>query len=64
MGMYTVMSITQGGCGLPCLSQPFFDYLLRGQYTGIIDRISPASIPIMDLRFTVEKVNNLYSGDS
>ena len=27
MGVYTVMSISQGGCGLPFLAHPVFDYI-------------------------------------
>ena len=27
MGVYTVMSITQGGCGLPFLARAVFNYI-------------------------------------
>ena len=39
------MSIVQGGCGLPYLSRPFFDYILHGTYTGISDLVTPCDIP-------------------
>ena len=54
MGVYFVMSVMQGGCGLPFLARPIFDYLVRGQYKGISVPVS--QIPDPTLRFIIEKV--------
>ena len=51
-----MMSIVQGGCGLPYLSRPYFDYILHGTYTGISDLVTPCDIPDYELRGIVEKV--------
>ena len=56
LGVYTVMSIVQGGCGLPYLSKPFFNYLFYGTYTGISDLVTLSHIPDIQLRCIVEKV--------
>ncbi len=51
-----MMSIVQGGCGLPYLSRAFFNYILQGTYTGISDLVTPREIPDFELRCIVEKV--------
>ena len=56
-----MMSIVQGGCGLPYLSKPFFNYLLYGMYTGISTMVAPSDIPDFQLRCIVEKVQ-CYTG--
>ena len=56
-----MMSIVQGGCGLPYLSKPFFNYLLYGTYTGISTMVAPSDIPDFQLRCIVEKVQ-CYTG--
>ena len=35
MGAYTVMSIAQGGCGLPFLATAVFRYYVYGECTGV-----------------------------
>ena len=61
LGVYTVMSIVQGGCSLPYLSKPFFNYLLYGTYTGISTMVVPSDIPDFQLTCIVEKVQ-CYTG--
>lgn len=51
-----MMSIVQGGCGLPYLSRPFFNYIVSGTYTGISGIVPPSDIPDFHLRCIVEKV--------
>ena len=45
MGVYFVMS---GGCGLPFLARPVFDYLIGGQYKGISVPVSEIPDPIIE----------------
>ena len=61
LGMYTVMSVVQGGCGLPCLSRPFFNYLIEGEYTGISSHVQVTDIREPQLKFIVEKVRGCVS---
>ena len=51
-----MISIMQGGYGIPYLSRPFFNYIVSGAYTGISDLVTPSSIPDFQLKFIIEKV--------
>ena len=52
-----MMSIVQGGCGLPCLSRPFFNYLVDGKYTGVSEYVQSKDLLDMpQLQFIIEKV--------
>ena len=51
-----MISIVQGGCGIPYLSRPFFNYIVSVAYTGISDLVTPSSILDFQLRFIIEKV--------
>ena len=55
LGMYTAMSIIQGGCGIPFLAHPVYEYILRGTCTNV--QINVADIPVLSLRDTVQKVS-------
>lgn len=52
-----MMSVMQGGCGVPYLSRPFFNYIVSGTLTGISDLVTPSSIPDFQMRCIVEKVH-------
>lgn len=54
VGVYTAMSILQGGNGLPCLDECVYNYLCGGGSTGI--SVSPDRVPDQTLRFAMEKV--------
>ena len=55
MGIYTVMSITQGGCGLPFLARPVFSYITgMGECTG--NRVDINEIPEGLLKLIINKV--------
>ena len=55
MEVYTVMSILQGGCGVPIMAKPVFDYLSGiGECTGI--DINESEIPDGLLKIIVRKV--------
>ena len=59
MGVYTVMSIAQGGCGLPFLAGPVFNYLIgSGECTGIM--VDDCEMPEGLLKLVVKKVNVVY----
>ena len=51
-----MMSVMQGGCGIPYLSRPFLNYIVSGTLTGISDLATSSSIPDFELRSIVEKV--------
>ncbi|XP_065901724.1 uncharacterized protein [Dysidea avara] len=58
MGVYTVMSILQGGCGVPIMAKPVFDYLSGiGECTGI--DINESEIPDGLLKIIVRKQTKL-----
>ena len=58
LGMYTVMSILQGGCGLPCLTEPFFKYLISGEYVGVSEYVKSGDLADMPrLQTIVNKVH-------
>lgn len=51
-----MLSVMQGGCGVPYLSRPFFNYIIvSGTLTGISDLVTPSSIPDFQLRCIIEK---------
>ena len=54
-----MMSIIQGGCGLPFLARPMYDYLVTGQCTGISHLVPIKDIPDAELKFVVTKVYTL-----
>ena len=55
MGVYTVMSITQGGCGLPFLARAVFNYISGiGECIGAA--INDDEIPDGLLKLVVRKV--------
>ena len=55
MGVYTVMSISQGGCGLPFLAHPVFNYIAgMGDCAGAT--INDDEIPDGLLKLIVTKV--------
>ena len=55
MGVYTVMSISQGGCGLPFLAHPVFNYI-TGMGDCVGATISDDEIPDGLLKLIVTKV--------
>ena len=57
MGVYTVMSITQGGCGLPFLARAVFNYISGiGDVYCIGATINDDEIPDGLLKLVVRKV--------
>jgi len=55
MGVYAVLSIMQGGCGLPFLAKPVFNYISGiGECVGI--KIDDNEIPDGLLKLVVRKV--------
>ena len=59
MEVYTVMSILQGGCGMPIMAKPVFDYLSgTGDCTGI--NVSENRLPDGLLRIIVNEVGHNY----
>uniref|UniRef100_A0A1X7VJR7 HECT domain-containing protein n=1 Tax=Amphimedon queenslandica TaxID=400682 RepID=A0A1X7VJR7_AMPQE len=58
LGMYTAMSILQGGCGLPFLPEPFYQYLISGQYVGVSEYVESEDLLDMpQLKTIVNKVH-------
>ena len=56
LGLYTVMSITQGGCGVPFLAPPVYDYISTRKLPDI--RLHLKDIPDATLRFVLQKVTH------
>ena len=54
LGVYTAMSVVQGGNGFPFLADCVYEYLVSGVSTGI--RIPMDKVPDPSLRFALEKV--------
>ena len=55
MGVYTVMSITQGGCGLPFLARCVFNYITgMGECTDV--EVNEHEMPEGLLKLVVKKV--------
>ena len=44
LGQYTVMSITQGGCGIPFLAPPVYDYISTGKLPDVRRLKSPEEV--------------------
>lgn len=60
--MYTVMSILQGGCGLPCLAQPFFKYLISGEYVDVSQYVKSEDLLDMpQLNIIINKVLHIFN---
>jgi len=51
------MSITQGGCGIPFLAPPVYDYLSTGHFPSNII-IDYEDVPYPNLRFVLQKVRH------
>lgn len=54
LGVYTVMSILQGGPGLPIFAKPVYDYISAGQFMGVT--VPLAEIPDPTLQFVLQRV--------
>ena len=54
LGQYTVMSIAQGGCGIPFLAPPVYDYISTGKLPDV--KVHLKDIPDATLRFVLQKV--------
>lgn len=54
LGQYIAMSIVQGGCGLPCLADPVYEYICSGKCTYL--DVDNEEIPDSKLKFVVQKV--------
>eukprot|EP00731_Ephydatia_muelleri_P016435 Em0009g859a len=52
-GLFTAMSVVQGGCGIPCLADPVYEYITSGKCSSIV--VSSDDIPELAMRDTVEK---------
>lgn len=50
------MSVVQGGCGIPCLADPVYEYITSGKCSSIV--VSSDDIPELAMRDTVEKVSH------
>jgi len=48
------MSVVQGGCGLPCLAEPVYEYICSGKCTYL--DVDNKEIPDSNLKFVVQKV--------
>ena len=55
LGQYTVMSITQGGCGIPFLPSVVYEYISSGKVSTIME-LSFDDIPCAHLKFAIQKV--------
>ena len=55
LGQYTVMSITQGGCSVPFLAPPVYEYISTGKLPTDIE-VNLKDIPDATLRFALQKV--------
>jgi len=54
LGQYIAMSVVQGGCGLPCLAEPVYEYICSGKCTNL--DVDNEEIPDPDLKFVIQKV--------
>ena len=52
------MSVVQGGCGLPCLAGPVYDYICTEKCTGI--QVPMNEVPDGQLHFVLSKVCVLH----
>lgn len=55
LGQYTVMSITQGGCRVPFLAPPVYEYITTGKLPTDIE-VNLRDMPEETLRFVLQKV--------
>ncbi len=55
LGQYVVMSMTQGGCGIPYLSPPVYDYICSGKLPSSIE-VDKKNLPNTTLAFILQKV--------
>jgi hypothetical protein len=55
LGVYTAMSVVQGGCGLPVLAEAVYDYILSGKCTNI--DVSISDIPDGGVSEIVQKAS-------
>ena len=53
------MSITQGGCGVPFLAPPVYEYLSSGLLSSI--NINLDDLPHSDFKFVLQEVKKLVS---
>ena len=57
LGLFTAMSITQGGCGMPILASAVYEYMIQGKCTGV--QIAPVDILLLVLKDAVLKVSQI-----
>ena len=57
LGQYTVISITQGGCGIPYLDPAVYEYICTGKLPSDIE-VPVKSLPNTTLQFVLQKVNS------
>ena len=55
LGKYTVKSITQGGCGVPFLALPVYEYISTGKLPTDVEA-HLRNIPDVTPRFVLQKV--------
>ena len=61
-GQYTVMSITQGGCGIPFLAPAVYEYISTGKLSSNIE-LCLDDVPYPNLQFALRKVRKCYIRD-
>ena len=58
LGEFTVISITQGGLGMPIMAPALYDYIHTGKLSSCID-ISLKDMPYPNVKYVLEKVTCL-----
>ena len=58
LGQFTLMSITQGGCGIPFLAPSVYNYICTGKLPSCADT-SLKDIPYPNLNYILEKVSSI-----
>ena len=58
LGQLIAMSLVQGGCGFPFLSDATFEYICYGDATNV--KVDPNDLPDGTLRTVINKVQYMY----